>query len=466
MTTTLNPFSHQPSEQDKEVLRRYWQQKGMPWRTEPEINKKQQNYLIKHLTIIPNPKRGVYPFRDEKLNRADIEWLLASHENGRGPVIWLDMQQRQRKGLDLRAADLRGIDLHELPLTRVRLGLAENEWFTVYQGQWRKAATHLEGADLSGAHLEGADLFGANLKGAFFHNAHLNGTNLHGANLEKAKINKTDIQEAVLDEEMIKIIGEGRSIILHDSEADNHQLLPLPLGLASKKLFSLLSSPLMLLIIGALLTNLLLPRLTQSWQDHQRALDIKTGLITKMSEIIANSFTELELIQSGSESNNLDTALSNFYNAFRDMRTNGEEIEAQIAAYFPDEKPCSDLHKNQQLQGVYELLPAWSNYYRILMVNIFYLSTDSDVNNRAIDTDNIRQIFDEYLMDSYDSPGVSNSVKWKMLISDFSFIDKYKYYKSLVTMENVNWSNLELAVENFRFPLEQCVLESNLVLSG
>jgi hypothetical protein len=53
-----------------------------------------------------------------------------------------------------------------------------------------------------------------------------------------------------------------------------------------------------------------------------------------MSEIIANSFTELELIQSDSENNNLDTALANFYSAFRDMRTNGEEIEAQIAAYF------------------------------------------------------------------------------------------------------------------------------------
>ena len=493
---TLNPLSSRHSEQDREVLHNYWQQKGMPWRTEPEINKKRQKFLIKRLALTSDLRRGIYPFKSIKLNRADIEWLLASHDNGQGPVMWLDTQQHQRKGLDtqqhqrkgldLRGADLQRIDLHGLPLACVRFGLTEDEWFTVYQGQWRNAAAdlrgtnlseaHLEGADLSGAHLEGADLseahledadlFGAYLDGTFFHKAHLSRTNLRGATLKKAKINKTDIQGALLDEDIIKEIGEGRSIILPNSKiTENSQLPLLPFSFPSKKFFSLLSSPLMLLIIGALLTNLLLPRITQSWQDHQRTLDIKTSLITKMSEIIANSFTELELIQSDSENNNLDTALANFYSAFRNMRTNGEEIEAQIAAYFPNEHPCMDLHKIQRVQGKYELLPAWSNYYRILMVNIFYLSTDSDVNNRAIDVDNIRPIFNEYLMDSYSFPGSNGPVNWDELVHDFSFIDKYKNYQSLVTMENVNWSNLELAVENFRFPLEQCVLKSDLVLS-
>ena len=51
-------------------------------------------------------KKKVFILLAVKLNRADVEWLLATHENGRGPVIWSDETQRERIGLDLRGADL------------------------------------------------------------------------------------------------------------------------------------------------------------------------------------------------------------------------------------------------------------------------------------------------------------------------------------------------------------------------
>ena len=44
-------------------------------------------------------KQGVYPFKDIKLSRADIEWLLAMHEGGRGPVEWSDERQRELRYL-------------------------------------------------------------------------------------------------------------------------------------------------------------------------------------------------------------------------------------------------------------------------------------------------------------------------------------------------------------------------------
>ena len=61
---------------------------------------------------------GIYPFRDIKLSRVDIEWLLETHENGRGPVDWSDEHQREREGLDLR-----GADLGDLPLAGICGGL-------------------------------------------------------------------------------------------------------------------------------------------------------------------------------------------------------------------------------------------------------------------------------------------------------------------------------------------------------
>src|SRR5436190_16162226 len=103
-----------------EEWRELWQAKGLEWvRMEPEIDAKRQEELSKYRAITPNIEQGIYPFRGVKLSRADVEWLLATHENGRGPVIWSDESQRRRNGLDLRGADLRGENLSRLPLARM-----------------------------------------------------------------------------------------------------------------------------------------------------------------------------------------------------------------------------------------------------------------------------------------------------------------------------------------------------------
>ena len=94
----------------------------MPWRTEPEVSTERQRELAEHrdgTTYIPDISTGQYPFKDVSLSRADIEWLLHNHENGRGPVQWEDKRQRGRVGLDLRGALLNGIDLTGLPLARM-----------------------------------------------------------------------------------------------------------------------------------------------------------------------------------------------------------------------------------------------------------------------------------------------------------------------------------------------------------
>lgn len=90
-----------PTTNDQDEWKAYWKAQGQPWRTEPEIDEERQNYLDERRTITPNVKQGIYPFRDIKLSRADVEWLLATHEKGRGPVDWNDSSQREREGLDL-----------------------------------------------------------------------------------------------------------------------------------------------------------------------------------------------------------------------------------------------------------------------------------------------------------------------------------------------------------------------------
>ena len=86
-----------PTSFDPEAWKVYWEKQGQPWRTEPEIDTERQTYLHERRnTIKPNIAKGIYPFKGIKLNRADIEWLLVTHENGRGPVDWNDIEQRWR----------------------------------------------------------------------------------------------------------------------------------------------------------------------------------------------------------------------------------------------------------------------------------------------------------------------------------------------------------------------------------
>ena len=187
-----------PAIDDRDVWKVYWQAQGMPWRTEPEIDEERQRFLAECRTIMPDIEQGIYPFKDIKLTRADVEWLLATHESGgmRGPVDWNDPSQRERWGLDLRGADLRGEDLRDQPLVRLRAGLLpwsrggqKDEWY---------AATPLQ-REAAGAHLEGVNLAYTHLEGAVLSNAHLAGANLESIHLESARLRSADLAGASLN---------------------------------------------------------------------------------------------------------------------------------------------------------------------------------------------------------------------------------------------------------------------------
>lgn len=133
-----------------------------------------------------------------KLSRADIEWLLATHEQGRGPVDWRDENQREREGLDLRGADLRGVDLQNLQLAGMRGGLYHDARALATAEQYEMATVHLEGADLSKAHLEGANLFRAHLEEARLYLASLKRAYLREAHLERTDLFRAQLQGAIL----------------------------------------------------------------------------------------------------------------------------------------------------------------------------------------------------------------------------------------------------------------------------
>lgn len=215
-----------PATDDRDGWHAHWAAQGQSWRTEPEIDTKRQAELEQCRAIVPDIEKGIYPFKGMKLSRADVEWLLATHEHGRGPVSWKDESQRERRGLDLRGASLQQVNLNNLPLARLKAGLVDDEWLDANEEQRAQASiclqgaslrkTKLEGAGLSGAQLEEADLYRAELKEAHlgharlrkanFYRAQLEGTilsgaQLEGANLKGAKLEGTYLAEVTLSDE-------------------------------------------------------------------------------------------------------------------------------------------------------------------------------------------------------------------------------------------------------------------------
>ena len=194
-TTQASPLQRPPHD-DKEAWKAYWREQGQPWRTEPEIDAERQTYLAERRSTMPDSMQGIYPFKGIRLHRADVEWLLATHEKGRGPVYWTDESQRSRQGLDMRGADLSQEDLRGLPLACMQGGLAFGEWVDATEEQRNMAAVRMQKASLSEAQLQEAHLGDAQLQ-----KANLSGAQLPGADLRKAQLDGVNLEGAILSAE-------------------------------------------------------------------------------------------------------------------------------------------------------------------------------------------------------------------------------------------------------------------------
>jgi uncharacterized protein YjbI with pentapeptide repeats len=197
-----------------ETWRAYWKEQGQPWRSEPPIDEERQQWLSSCVQRGADIEQGKYPFKGMRLSRADVEWLLADEEERNSQERTGGGDSRKPPGLDVRGADLSGVDLSHLPLVRLHAGLSLEEGRHATVEQSGQAAANLAKADLSyaqlqraqmswaaldeavlvEAHLEGADLGKATLKHAI-----LAGTYLEGADLTKTQMEGSTLLEAHLE---------------------------------------------------------------------------------------------------------------------------------------------------------------------------------------------------------------------------------------------------------------------------
>lgn len=204
-----------PALDNRQGWKAYWEACQQPWRVEPEIEGTRQQELTKWYAVTPEIEQGIYPFRGIKLSRADMEWLLATYQDSFTP----------EQGLDVRGADLDGVDLSRLPLTGLRGGLTSSEWNRVPEEHRAAAVVHMNHTVLSRAQLQNAQLSRTQLQGAKLSRAQLQDADLYGAQLQNANLNEVvlanlrgvgpgladvrwdGVNLAVIDWSQIKVLG-------------------------------------------------------------------------------------------------------------------------------------------------------------------------------------------------------------------------------------------------------------------
>lgn len=197
-------------------IQQAWAAKGQPWRTHPEIDATRQQELAEFARRPEDEATRTFPFTGASLTRADVEWLLAIHENNRGPVLWDDPAQRERWGIDLRGADLHGVDLGGLPLARTRAGVRRGPSHDAPASNDIAGLTNFSRANLSYAHLEGADLTGAYMESATLEWAHVEDATLANARLDGAKARWAHFERA-------NLFNANMSSILDDAHLEGAQ---------------------------------------------------------------------------------------------------------------------------------------------------------------------------------------------------------------------------------------------------
>lgn len=93
----------------------------------------------------------------------------------------------------------------------------------------------------------------------------------------------------------------------------------------------ILAHPLLILVTGALLSGWVIPRVTRSWHTHQKALEIKTELVSELSKsimemIMAVQYARLKAV--GQTQADFDAAYSKWEIA-------SSVIGTKLHAYFP-----------------------------------------------------------------------------------------------------------------------------------
>jgi hypothetical protein len=92
-----------------------------------------------------------------------------------------------------------------------------------------------------------------------------------------------------------------------------------------------------LLGLGATITGFLIPYFFDQWQANQEELEIKNGLVQRISESVVDSLASLQLLEGWTRGEvSLGNPDRDLITEFLNWQKNSAKISSELAAYFPD----------------------------------------------------------------------------------------------------------------------------------
>jgi hypothetical protein len=130
-----------------------------------------------------------------------------------------------------------------------------------------------------------------------------------------------------------------------------------------------LSHPFVILIAGALITSYVIPRFTRKWQDHQKELELKMGLVSKISEdvtaiVMAVQFVLLTRYLDEVTGERRRARQKELDDAYREWEINSSVIESQLMAYYPDAGIWRDWRRFSEVVTDFYALLGWQDNER------------------------------------------------------------------------------------------------------
>jgi hypothetical protein len=89
--------------------------------------------------------------------------------------------------------------------------------------------------------------------------------------------------------------------------------------------------PFLLLFATALISNYLIPEITRRWQDHQKELELKTGLVTEISESVLDIVLAAQFEEAGAATQTQEQ----YDQAYRTWEKRKAIIGSKLRAYYP-----------------------------------------------------------------------------------------------------------------------------------
>jgi hypothetical protein len=104
------------------------------------------------------------------------------------------------------------------------------------------------------------------------------------------------------------------------------------------EVYQLLKHPVFLLLMTALVSSYLIPKITKRWQDHQKEMELKTSFVSEISESVVSMVTAVQF----AELRALSQTPDKYDDVYRSWEIKRAVISSKIRGYFPNTTIGSD----------------------------------------------------------------------------------------------------------------------------